>query len=83
MREGVQSAGQFRNNIINTRSIFEPLGFGRPPGAPGDQVPTQLYPRMLRGFTTKESISCLSVLDKTETLTIVFLFPRHYLLNSI
>jgi len=28
MCKGVQSAGQFCNNIINKRSTFEPLGFG-------------------------------------------------------
>jgi len=43
MCEGVHSADQFCNNIINNRSTFGPLGSGRLPETSGDQMPAHNF----------------------------------------
>src|SRR6218665_73167 len=78
MCEGVQSAGQFCNNIINTRSTFEPLGFGQLTRTLGDQVPAhnftcQFYATSRRNNQNRNTDICRPIPS----------FPRHSLLNPI
>jgi len=81
MCEGVQSAGQscIIIIIINTRSTFGPRGSGRLRGPPGDKVPAHNFTCQSYAASRRknQSAAChLPVLDKTETLTFVFLAFR-------
>src|SRR6218665_3529636 len=76
MCEGVQSAGQYCNNIIDRRSTFGSLNWLWLRVIRCEHTSTELYLSTYRSFTTKESICCSSVIDKTKTLTFEFLAIR-------
>src|SRR6218665_1140387 len=88
MCEGVQSAGQFCNNFINTRSTFEALCFGRLTGTLVFRSQRITFPANVTRLHD-EIINLLLVSPCQNRNTNICRpiptcsFPRHSLLNSI